>query len=170
MEKETNKFLAFLGICINNKDPSSLLTSVYGKRTFTGLLTNFFGFSSFSYKIGLVRTLVDRAYKINNSLAKFNDDVKILYYTFNKNRYSEGLINKVVKSYFDKVHNSNNSTPFKDSTIIYLKLSFLNLSNFAERKVHMLVRRYCKIKNIITAKDCGLRSLCSNVVYKFTCA
>ena len=182
VEKETNKVLAFLDICINNKDPSSLLTSVHRKGTFTGLLTNFFGFTSFSYKIGLIRTLVDRAYKINNSLAKFNDDGKKLYYIFKKNQYPEGLLNKVVKSYLDKVHNSNNSTPPKDTTVIYFKLPFLNLSNFSQRKVRMLVKRYCKdlqiklsftsfkIKNLITAKDRVPRSLRSNIVYKFTCA
>ena len=82
--------------------------------------------------------MVDRAYKINTSLAKFNDDVKKLYYIFKKNQYPEGLVSKVVKSYFDKVHNSNNSTPPKDTTIIYFKLPFLNLSNFAQRNVRML--------------------------------
>ena len=100
----------------------------------------------------------------HNSLAKFNDDVKKLYYIFKKNQYPEGLLNKVVKSYLDKVHNSNNSTPPKDTTIIYFKLPFLNLSNFSQRKVRMLVKRYCKdlqiklsftsfkIKNLLTAK------------------
>ena len=76
-----------------------------------GLLANFFSFTSFSYKIGLLHTLVDRAYKIHNSLAKFNDDVNKLYYIFKKNQYPEGLINRVVKSYCDKVHISNNFTP-----------------------------------------------------------
>ena len=33
MEKETNKVLAFLDICINNKDPSSLVTPVHRKGT-----------------------------------------------------------------------------------------------------------------------------------------
>ena len=78
MDKESNKMLAFLDVYINNKDPSNLLMSVYRKKTFTGLLTNFYSFTSYSYKIGLIRTLVDRAYKINNTLAKFNDDVKNL--------------------------------------------------------------------------------------------
>ena len=55
-----------------------LKLSVYRKKTFTGLLTNFFSFISFSYKVGLIRTLVDRAYKINNSLLSFNNDVKKL--------------------------------------------------------------------------------------------
>ena len=32
------------------------------KKTFTGLLTNYFSFTSYSYKVRLIRTLVDRAY------------------------------------------------------------------------------------------------------------
>ena len=82
MEKESNKMLAFLDVYISNKDPCDLLTSVYRKYTFTGLLTNFSSFTSYSYKIGLIRTLVDRAYKIDNTLAKFNDDVKKLFNVF----------------------------------------------------------------------------------------
>ena len=32
-------------------------------------------------------------------------------YIFKKNQYPEGLINRVVKSYLDKVYNFDNSTP-----------------------------------------------------------
>ena len=78
-EKESNKMLAFLDVCISNKDPCNLLTTVYRKNTFTGLPTNFYSFTSYSYKIGLIRTLIDRAYKMNNTLAKINDDVKKLF-------------------------------------------------------------------------------------------
>ena len=59
MEKETNNSLAFLDVLIDNKDPTNLITSVYRKKTFTGLLTNFFNFTSFSYKLGLIRTLLN---------------------------------------------------------------------------------------------------------------
>ena len=72
-EKKKNKILAFLDVC--NKDPFCLLTPVHRKKAFAGLLTNFFSFTSYSYKIGLIRTIADRAYKINNTLAPFNDDV-----------------------------------------------------------------------------------------------
>ena len=84
MEKESNKMLAVLDVCISNKDPCNLLASVYRKNTFTGLLTTFYSFTSYSYKIGLIRTLVDRAYRINNTLAKFNDDVKKLFDIFKR--------------------------------------------------------------------------------------
>ena len=62
MEVEQNKTLAFLDILINfEKD---LTTSVYRKKTYTGLLTNYLSFTPFQYKIGLIRTLLDRTYKI----------------------------------------------------------------------------------------------------------
>ena len=101
MEKETNRILSVLDVCINNNDPSCLKTSVYRKKTFTGLLTNFFSFISFSYKVGLIRTLVDRAYKINNSLLSFNNDVKKLTHILKRNQFLEHLINRVIKSYLN---------------------------------------------------------------------
>ena len=78
MEIELNRTLAFLDACITTKDPSCLISSIYHKQTFTGLLTNFFSFTYFSYKLGLIHTLLDRAYKINNNLIAFNEDVKKL--------------------------------------------------------------------------------------------
>ena len=106
MEKESNNTLAFLDVFINNKDPSNLITSVYRKKTFTGLLTDFFSFISFSYKLGLIQTLLDRAYKINNTLQGLNEDVKKLSYTLRKNQFPDGLIQKVVKGYLDNINKS----------------------------------------------------------------
>ena len=87
MKKESKKILAFLDVCIDNNDPSCLKTSTYRKKTFTGLLTNFFSYTSFSYEIGLIRTLVDRAYKINSSLLSFNNDIKKLKHIFKRNQF-----------------------------------------------------------------------------------
>ena len=38
---------------------------------------------------------MDRAYKINNTLLGFNEDIKKLSYIFKKNQFPGGLINKV---------------------------------------------------------------------------
>ena len=78
MEKEVDNKLAFLDVLVNN-NPLNLQTSAFRKKTFTGLLTNCFSFSSFSYKMGLVRTLVDIVYKINNSWLDFHKDIKKPY-------------------------------------------------------------------------------------------
>ena len=76
--------LAFLDICIDNNDPYFVMTSVFRKKTFTGLFTNFSSFTSLLTAF-IIRTLVDRGYKINHSLLSFNKDVK------NSHIYSKGI-------------------------------------------------------------------------------
>ena len=124
---------------------------MYHKKTFTGLLTNFFSFTSFSYKVGLIRTLVDRAYKINNSLLSFNKDVKKLTHIFKKNQFPEHLINKVVSTYLDK----NNTSALSDNNdTVYFRLPYLPFSNFAQRKLRTLIKTYCnnlKIKLVFSS-------------------
>ena len=182
-----NKILAFLDVRIDNKIPSGLITSVYRKATFTGLLTNFFSFTAFSYKLGLIRTLLDRTYKISNTLSGFNEEVRRLSHIFQKNQFPEGMINKAVKTYLDSVSNSENfaadsTTSSNDICILYFKLPYLVLSSFVQSKERSLVKRYCKdlkiklafstfkIKNLMKVKDSVPRSLHSNVIYTFTCA
>ena len=77
MEKEAQHKLPVLDVLVDNNDPNSLLPRVYRKKTFTGLLTNYmyFSFTSYSYKVGLIRTLVDRAYKINNTWLGLHEDL-----------------------------------------------------------------------------------------------
>ena len=65
-EKEKDNKLPFLDILINNNE-SDLQTSVFHKKTYTGLLLNYFSFVPNCYKLGLTKTLVDRMYRINNS-------------------------------------------------------------------------------------------------------
>ena len=55
------------------------MNSVYRKKTFSGLLTNFFSFTSLSYELGLIRKLLDRAYKLKNTLLGFNKEEALLH-------------------------------------------------------------------------------------------
>ena len=63
--EEVDGKLAFLDVFVNNNGCSPN-ASIFRKRTFTGLLTNYLSFTSFNYKVGFVhvRTLVNRVYKI----------------------------------------------------------------------------------------------------------
>ena len=87
-----------------NHHPSSvvqphrqLYTSVFHKKTYTGLLTNYFSFVPFSYKLGLVRTLVDRIFKINNTWAGFHLDINNL----TKNSFPSSVIENVVRKFLN---------------------------------------------------------------------
>ena len=99
MEKQVNHKLPFLDVLIDNHDPSSSLTRIYRKKTFTGLLTNYFSFTSYSYKVGLIKTLVDRAYKINNTWLGCHEDINKLTDILKKNLFPAHLIEKIINHY-----------------------------------------------------------------------
>ena len=56
-EKEKDSKLSFLDILISNE--SDLQTLVFHKKTYTGLLLNYFSFVPNCYKLGLIKKLVD---------------------------------------------------------------------------------------------------------------
>ena len=56
-ETQLNGKLPFLDVLVDNSG-ASCITSIYHKITYTGLLTNFFSFTCFKYKVGLIYTLV----------------------------------------------------------------------------------------------------------------
>ena len=85
MEKEAHHKLPLLDVLVDNNDPNYLLTRVYRQKTFTGLLTNYFSFTWYAYKEGLIRTLVDRAYKINNTWLGLHEDITKLMDIIKKN-------------------------------------------------------------------------------------
>ena len=84
---------------IDNSHPS-IVTSVYRKKTFTGLLTNYFSFAPLNYKLGLVRTLVGRVYKINNSWVGFHLDVKKLIVICGKTVFRLGSSTRLFTAMF----------------------------------------------------------------------
>ena len=99
METEKNGKLPFLDVLVCNK--RNLVTSVYRKPTYTGLLTIFCSFTPSKYENGLIKTLLDRCYKINNTWIGFDKDLENLAKILNKNQFPTKLINKVTKKYLN---------------------------------------------------------------------
>ena len=95
VEHQANGKLPFLDVSVNNN--SNLSTSIFHKKTYTGLLTNYFSFTSFSYKLGLIKTIVDRTYKINNTWSSFHTDLEKAKTILQKNQYPKNLIDKTEK-------------------------------------------------------------------------
>ena len=80
------------------------------KSTYSGLLLNFISFTSRFYKISLIKYLIDRAYKINNTWASFYNDVAKVKETLKRNSSPRFLIDKITKSYLDKVLSSSDQS------------------------------------------------------------
>ena len=116
-------------------------------------MTNYFSFILYPYNPGLIRTLVDRAYKINNTWLGFYEDIKKL--------------TEILK---------------KDTTTnFYFKSPYIGHFSFvAQKRVRRFAKCYCnnidiklvfssfKIADMFGVKD--PRGLRTCVLYKFLCA
>ena len=78
IEKQSNHSIAFLDVFISGISNQNLTLQTYHKLTYTGLLLNFKSFISFSYKIGLIKCLLDRSFKICNNWNSFHNDMEAL--------------------------------------------------------------------------------------------
>ena len=77
IEEQTNHSIAFLDVFISGINNQNLTLQTYPKSTYTGLLLNFKSFTSFSYKISLIKCLIDRLFKICNNWNSFHNDIEI---------------------------------------------------------------------------------------------
>ena len=58
IEKQVNHSIIFLDVFISGIDNQNLTLQTYHKATYTGLLLNFKSFTSFSFKISLIKCLI----------------------------------------------------------------------------------------------------------------
>ena len=156
-----NKF-TFLDVFISGISNQNLTLQIYHKSTYIGLFLNFKSFTSFSYKISLIKCLIDRSFKICNK---------------------SFLIDKVIKKYVDYKFSSYQNQLKDKSDVHYFKLPYIgNLSHHIKIKLSKLCKEFCKenfniklvfnsfkIKNYFSYKDLIPNDLKYFLVYKFTC-
>ena len=186
-ETQLNGKLPFLDVLVDNSG-ASCITSVYHKSTYTGLLTNFFSFTCFKYKVALIYTLVDRIFKINNTTTGREKDLRQLSITLQRNSFPSHLIDKIIKGYENKFSSrpiQNNTSTIGENTtgVRYFKLPYVgDFFTVTRKKLKHLLDVFCKdidirivfssfkIKNFFSFKDPIPDALKSLVVYQFTCA
>ena len=142
MDKKT---IPFLDVLIDNSQPQSPITRVYRKKTFTGLLTNYFSFTHSSDKLGLIRILADRTYKINNTWEGFNEDIKKLLSILRKNLFPSHIVERVIRQYITKTQTLSNirASPPSNSTHFF-KSSYVGpFSIVAQNRSRKLLKSYC---------------------------
>ena len=157
---------------------------MYHKSIYTGLLLNFKSFTSFSYKISLIKCLTDRSFKICNNWNSFHNDIENIKSNLTKNAYLPFLIDKVTKKYLYYKFSSNQNQLKVKSDVHYFKSPYIGnlspriknkLSRFweefwKENLIIELVFNSFKIKNYFSYKDAIPNDLKSFLVYIFTCA
>ena len=112
---------------------------------YTGLLLKFKTFTSFSYKISLIKCLIDRSFKFCNNWNSFHSDIENIKSNLIKNAYSPFLIDKVNKKYLDYNFSSNQNQLKDTSDVHYFKLPDIgNLSHHIQNKLLKLCKEFCK--------------------------
>ena len=66
IEKQINHSIAFLDVITSGINNQNLTLQTHHKSTYTRLLLNFKSFTSFSYKISLIKCLIDRQIYLRN--------------------------------------------------------------------------------------------------------
>ena len=104
-EKQVNFSIAFLDVFNSGIDNQNLTPQTYQK--YTRLLLNFKSFTSFSYKISLIKCLIDRSFKICNNWNSFDNDIENIKSNLIKFAYRPFLINKAIKKHLHHKFSSN---------------------------------------------------------------
>ena len=94
--------------------------------------TSYFdSFTSHFYKISLIKCLIDRTHKINDTWASFHYDVTEIKETLKRNSFAPFLIDRITKSYLNKVHsNTDRSNP---DLIKHVFINFHTLENIQSK-------------------------------------
>ena len=182
LEKESNKFLSFLDTFIQNEG-NRFSTSVYPKKKSIGLFTQFNSFTPMSYKIGLVRCLIHRPFKISSSYITFHSELEKIKILLQKNIYPKSVIDNQIKIFLDKKFTVGRGTTFEKQKTIHFSLPYIgHFSHVTNKKLRHICERFCKnidiniafsplkLSSFFGCKDTLRQSLQSYVVYQFTCA
>ena len=167
--------LPFLDVLVEKSVEGGVLTTVYRKPTFTGLYIVWDSFCAKSYKINLVRNLVDRAHRIC-SKSLLEAELDVLRGLFRLNGYPEYVVKKYVTL------SSLQSSPISsDVRPVYVRLPWKgdSVSRDMERQVRSVVESnyhdvtvrfvYSTSRAFMVKKDVLPTTKQSHVTYLFEC-
>ena len=184
IEFEQDNVIPFLDILVKRCPNNTFVTSIYRKKTFTGLYTKWDSFTPRKYKINLIRTLTYRCYRICSSASLLQSALDDLRKLLLQNGYPQGIITYNVNDILNKNRNKPNSpvstVPKKDIIILLpylclesnqiskrLKSCVYNFYSFVNLRI--IFQNTRRIKSFFPYKDRLNRSQQSKVIYKACC-
>ena len=118
LEKQINHSVAFLDVFISGISNQNLTLQTYHKLTYKGILLNFKSFTSFSYKISLIKCLIGRLKFVIIGNPSIMTEKTLIPVLLNMH------IDRVIKKYLDYKFSSK-QTQLKDKSVVhYFKLPY----------------------------------------------
>ena len=183
VEFEENNTIPFLDILIKRYN-HTFSTSIYRKKTFTGLYTKWDSFTPRKYKVNLIRTLTFRCFRICSSPSLLRSCLDELRKLLLQNGYPAGVINYNINDVLNRQQNRprtpTTTVPKKETILV---LPYLGAqSKIVTKQLKTCINRFygCidlrvifqsahRIKSFFPYKDKINRSQMSKVVYKASC-
>ena len=180
---ENNNSLPFLDVNVVRLG-NSFATEIYRKPTFTGLGTSFFSFDPFIYKINAIKTLIHRAYHITSTFTGFHKEILFLENFFSNNGFPKSIFYKNVKSFLNKLYSNNPQPIIVPKQQIYASIPYIGYASDQLKKeiVKITTKLYPQIElklvstnnfsisSLFKHKEKLPKSMCSNIIYSFTCS
>ena len=119
-----NLFKSCQNIIIKNEG-NRFSTSVYRKKISIGLYTQFNSYTPISYKIGLVRCLIYKAFKISSSYIIFHNELENVKILLQKNMYPKSVIDDQIKTFLDKQFTVDSGTTSEKQKSLHYSLPYI---------------------------------------------
>ena len=100
-EIEPENSLASLDVLVTHEG-INFSTSLYRKKTFTGLYIDFASLSPDEYKTNMISVLIYRAFHICSSYQNFHEKIVRIKEILCKNCFPRALTDRIIKSFLDK--------------------------------------------------------------------
>ena len=181
-EVEAEGKLAFLDVLVTRIE-GAFCTSMYRKPTFSGLYTHYKSCMPYTYKKGLICTLLHRAHVLCGNWNSWHKEVTFLKDVFIKNSYPSYFVDKCVKTFLDKVFIPKKvifTVPKKELSIClpFLGKQSLELKskigrfvekNFPTCRIKVIFKCSNRLKNFLVFKDKIPLNVRSHLLYRYTC-
>ena len=185
-EIEKHQQINFLDITIK-RDNGNIITSIFKKPTASDDYINFNGCCPQQYKIGVIKTLLHRAYHNSSNYQLFNNEIDNIKQALINNNFPIQTIDKAINNFISQKITNNIKSDNIRTIDIYYKNQMTSYYKNDEKQLQKIISKYIKpkepdkkVKLLIYYKTRKLKNLLiknnlnhienkDHIVYEFTC-
>ena len=185
IEHENDNCLSFLD-CKVTREHSEFSTSVFRKKSFSGVYSHFDSFLPSNYKENVLLALIHRCFTLCSSFSNFHLELVKLKEIMKRNSFPSVMIDSCIKTYLNRMFGAVPKiiNPNPEKQTLTLVLPFLGSASLKLRtklkrvfketsknmfNIQIVFRASCRIRSFLRFKDRTPEYLKSNFIYKFTC-
>jgi len=189
-EIESSRRLSFLDVIIN-RCRDNFETSVHIKKTSSGDCINYKSICPDRYKIGIIKTLLNRGFRISSNWSLFHEEINRIKQLLTNNNFPMKIIDETVQKFMDKIYNNTSPAAVPNEKIsIYYESQMTSYYKTEERRLKEIIYsnvlpsdeskliqviiyyRNRKMKNLFIKNRTFIKEGVANkygVVYRFVC-